>query len=82
MYGKGISNEGCLVDLAVSQDVIEKSGSWFSYNSQRLGQGKENIKAILGSNPELFAEIEAKVKANLISGNSGISTSSDDSIED
>ena len=83
MYGKGISNEGCLVDLAVSQDVIEKSGSWFSYNGQRLGQGKENIKAILGSNPELFAEIEAKVKANLISGNSGLSTSSDsDSMED
>ena len=78
MYGKGISNEGCLVDLAVSQDVIEKSGSWFSYNGQRLGQGKENIKAILASNTELFKEIEAKVKENMINGSASVSTADDD----
>ena len=82
MYGKGISNEGCLVDLAVSQDVIEKSGSWFSYNGQRLGQGKENIKTILTNNPELFKEIEAKVKANLVNGNAPTVSSDDDENDD
>lgn len=82
MYGKGISNEGCLVDLAVSQDVIEKSGSWFSYNGQRLGQGKENIKTILANNPELFKEIEAKVKANLVNGNAPTVSSDDDENDD
>ena len=65
MYGKGISKEGSLIDLAVEQDVIEKSGSWFSYNGEKIGQGKENVKAFLRNNPEIFSEVEAKVKANM-----------------
>ena len=64
MYGKGISKEGCLVDVAVEQGVIEKSGSWFSYNGEKIGQGKENVKTLLSNNKELFAEIENKVKEN------------------
>ena len=64
MYGKGISKEGCLVDVAVEQGIIEKSGSWFSYNGDKIGQGKENVKTLLSNNPELFAEIENKVKQN------------------
>ena len=64
MYGKGISKEGCLIDVAVEQGIIEKSGSWFSYNGDKIGQGKENVKVLLSNNPELFAEIENKVKEN------------------
>ncbi len=63
MYGKGISKSGEIVDLAVQFDIIHKSGAWFSYNDERLGQGRDNIKALLESNQELSDEIEAKVIA-------------------
>ena len=62
MYGKGISKIGCLLDVAIDNDIIEKSGSWFSYGDQKIGQGKENVKAYLEQNEELRAELEAKVK--------------------
>ncbi|MBO7508076.1 MAG: recombinase RecA [Clostridia bacterium] len=62
MYGKGISKIGCLLDVAIDNNIIEKSGSWFSYGEQKIGQGKENVKAFLEQNEELKAEIEAKVK--------------------
>ena len=64
-YGKGISKSGEIVDLAVQFDIIHKSGAWFSYNDERLGQGRDNIKALLESNKELSDEIEAKVIAAL-----------------
>lgn len=62
MYGKGISKIGCLLDVAIENNIVEKSGSWFSYGDQKIGQGKENVKAYLEQNEELRAEIEAKVK--------------------
>lgn len=62
MYGQGISNEGCILDMAVLTDIINKSGSWFSYNGDRIGQGKENAKAFLAQNPEITKEIEKKVR--------------------
>ncbi len=64
MYGQGISKEGELVDLAVSLGIIKKSGSWFSYNDTRIGQGRDNTRQILHDNPELFEEIEKLVRAN------------------
>ena len=64
MYGKGISKEGNLVDLAVSLDIIEKSGSWFSYNEERIGQGRENVKKFLIENPKIMAEVEQKIRDN------------------
>ena len=64
MYGKGISKEGNIVDLAVNLDIIEKSGSWFSYNETRIGQGRENIKKFLIENPEIKKEIEDKIRDN------------------
>ena len=64
MYGKGISKEGNLVDLAVNLDIIEKSGSWFSYKEERIGQGRENVKKFLIENPEVMAEIEQKIRDN------------------
>lgn len=61
IYGKGISRSGCVVDLATQFGIIKKSGSWFAYNDEKIGQGKENTKAYLESNPELFAQIEKQI---------------------
>ena len=63
MYGEGISKEGCIVDLGVAKDIIDKSGSWFSYNGQRIGQGKDNTRAFLKENPAIRDEIEARIRA-------------------
>ena len=65
IFGKGISYEGEVLDMAVNMDIIQKSGSWFSYNGERLGQGRENIKEMLVNNPELIKEIEVKVREKL-----------------
>ena len=62
MYGEGVSREGELVDLGVEAGVIEKSGAWFSYQGEKLGQGKENVKLLLKENPDLANEIEKKVR--------------------
>ena len=66
MYGEGISKNGEIVDLGVSADIIEKSGSWFSYNEQRIGQGRENVKNFLNENSEIAKEIEDKIKGNTV----------------
>jgi recombination protein RecA len=65
MYGEGISREGDLLDLAVNHNVVEKSGAWFSYSGERLGQGRENSKNTLKENRELYERIEHKVKIAL-----------------
>lgn len=62
IYGEGISAEGSLIDLAVEAEVMQKSGSWFSYNDERLGQGRENIRKLLVSNQELYNEIDKKTR--------------------
>ena len=64
VYGEGISKIGNIFDMAVNLDIIEKSGSWFSYNGERIGQGRENIKKYLKDNPEVLAEVEKKVRDN------------------
>jgi len=64
MYGDGISKTGELIDLGVAANVVEKSGAWFSYGGQRIGQGRENAKAFLKENPQIANEIEQKVRAN------------------
>ena len=63
LYGKGISRSGEVLDFAILVDVIQKSGSWFSYNGERIGQGKENVRKLREANPEFLAEIEEKVRA-------------------
>jgi recombination protein RecA len=65
MYGEGISREGDLLDLAVVQRVVEKSGAWFSFKGERLGQGRENAKTALRENPEVLKRIEREVKVKL-----------------
>lgn len=66
IYGKGISYEGEVLDLATNLDIVEKSGSWFSYNGERLGQGRETVKEVLRQNPELAKEIEQKVREKIL----------------
>ena len=63
MYGEGISHEGELIDLAVNANIIEKSGAWFSYNGEKIGQGKENVKLLLKDKKDLCSEIEEKTRA-------------------
>ena len=63
LYGKGISRSGELIDIGVTLDIIKKSGAWFSYNGERLGQGKDNARAAIEADPALFDEIEAKIRA-------------------
>ena len=64
VYGKGISREGNILDMAVNLDIIEKSGSWFSYDGNRIGQGRENVKKYLKENPQILEEVEKKVRDN------------------
>ena len=71
MYGEGVSKEGELVDLATEAAIIEKSGAWYSYNGEKIGQGKENVKALFKQNIVLRDEIETKVREhyNILRGN-------------
>jgi recombination protein RecA len=64
MYGEGISKLGELIDLGVKAGAVEKSGAWFSFDSQRLGQGRENAKGFLKANPEIAHRIEQAVREN------------------
>ena len=64
MYGEGISKEGNVLDMAVNLDIIEKAGSWFSYNGEKIGQGRENVKKYLRENPDILEEVENKVRDN------------------
>ena len=69
MYGEGISKTGELIDLGVAANVVEKSGAWFSYDGERIGQGRENAKQFLKEHPEIAAEIEKTIRtAGLVAG--------------
>jgi recombination protein RecA len=65
MYGEGISREGDLLDLAVEHKIVEKSGAWFAYGGERLGQGRENSKGFLRDNPDVLRVIEERVRKEL-----------------
>jgi len=67
MYGRGISKSGEIVDIGVELNVIQKSGSWFSYNGNKLGQGRDAVKQLIEDNPELMDELEKKIKEKLVS---------------
>jgi recombination protein RecA len=64
MYGEGISKMGELLDLGVQGNIVEKSGAWFSYDGQRIGQGRENSKNFLRENPDVAKELEAQIRKN------------------
>ena len=63
MYGKGVSKVGEILDIAVEFDIIQKSGSWFSYDETKLGQGRDAVKQMINDNPDLMDELETKIKA-------------------
>jgi recombination protein RecA len=65
MYGEGISKEGDLLDLAVDRRIVDKSGTWFAFGGERLGQGRENVKQFLRDNPDVFKAIEDRVRKEL-----------------
>ena len=71
MFGKGISREGDVLDLAAAQNIIVKSGAWYSYKDERIGQGRENAKAYLAENPEVFAEVEQAVRDKCLTKTDG-----------
>ena len=78
LYGKGISRSGELVDAAIELDIIQKSGSWFSYNGERIAQGKDNAKKLIEDNPDLFREIDAAVRARFAEMKDGGASGQDD----
>ena len=65
MYGRGISASGNILDIGVEMKIVEKSGAWFSYKGERIGQGRENAKEYLETNPEIMAEIESRIRAKV-----------------
>jgi recombination protein RecA len=71
LYGEGVSREGDLLDLGVIQELVEKSGSWFSYAGERIGQGRENARAYLIANPEIREQLDAALRKQLGFGASG-----------
>ena len=81
IYGKGISSEGSLLELAIQFDIVHKSGSWFSYNDERLAQGKDAVRSLLEQNKELYNEIEAKVRAAATENSDLLEIGVDDSDE-
>ena len=62
MYGEGVSKEGEIIDIATNLNILEKSGAWYSYNGEKIGQGKENVKLLLKENRDLFNELNEKVR--------------------
>ena len=86
MFGEGISKIGETLDFAVDLDIINKSGSWFSYNGERLGQGRENVKKVFEENEELYNEIYALVRDEIMSKtgkkNNSVEDESNDDIEE
>lgn len=65
IYGKGISHDGEVLDLAVNYDIVEKSGAWYAYKGEKIGQGRENAKIFLKTHPEIMTEVEDAVKAEM-----------------
>ncbi|MEY4360735.1 MAG: recombinase RecA, partial [Actinomycetota bacterium] len=80
MYGKGISREGSLLDLAVDLGIIKKSGAWFTYDGEQLGQGRENAKSFLSENPEIMVDVTEKVRqaAGLVDGGEAAFSAADE----
>jgi recombination protein RecA len=78
LYGHGISHEGELIDLGARENIIAKSGAWYSYEGDRIGQGKDNSREFLMQNPEIAAEIERKIRARLMPPKPGAVAAAED----
>jgi recombination protein RecA len=78
MYGQGVSQTGCILDMALQLGLVKKSGAWFSYNDEKIGQGKENTKIYLEKNPDVIAELESKVREIMSSNDNLLETDLED----
>ena len=79
MYGEGISKEGEIVDIGSELDIVQKSGSWYSYNEERIGQGRENAKLFLKENPSIALEIQQKIREHFgLDGEKIVTETTDD----
>ncbi len=81
LFGEGVSHEGEIITLGVQEGIIDKSGAWYGYNGDRIGQGKDNVRNFLKENPQIAEEIEAKVRAKLLPGAAGAEAAADDAAE-
>ncbi len=81
MYGEGISREGNILDIGADIDIVTKSGAWYSYGDERLGQGRENAKAALRANPELAQEIEQRIREKFQLGQAQARAVTEDALE-
>ena len=81
MYGKGISKEGDILDCAVTAKIIEKAGSWYSFEGERIGQGRENVKNYLDEHPELMAKLEEQIRAKYVAKRDDTLVDDSDSIK-
>jgi recombination protein RecA len=72
LYGEGISREGEMIELGVQQNMVDKSGAWYSYNGDRIGQGKENVRQFLKDNPEMAADLDSRLRAELLPSSSRV----------
>jgi recombination protein RecA len=82
LYGEGISREGEIIELGVQENIIEKSGAWYSYNSDRIGQGKENVRQWLKDNPEISATIESEIRSRLLPTRKQIQDAAEEAAEE
>mgnify|MGYP001822332743 FL=1 len=82
MYGEGISLEGELIDLGVQHGIVDKSGSWYSYKGDKIGQGKENVRNFLKENPAVAAEIEGSIRATVFPAPEELDAAGDSSLEE
>ena len=80
LYGEGISREGEIIELGVQHGLIDKAGSWYSYGDDRIGQGKENVREFLRTNPDIAAEIEHKIRARLLPGTVAVAADDDEAV--
>jgi len=81
LYGEGISRQGEIIELGVKQGIVDKSGAWYSYNGDRIGQGKENVRQFLKENPDIAAEIEARIRAELLPAKGASAEAADEAEE-
>jgi recombination protein RecA len=82
MYGEGTSREGEIIELGVAQNLIDKSGAWYSYKGERIGQGKENVRQFLRDNPKITDELDRELRSRLLVGGGGAKASSEEALEE
>ena len=82
LYGEGTSREGEIIELGVAQNLIDKSGAWYSYKGERIGQGKENVRQFLRDNPKITDELDRELRSRLLVGGSGTKVSSEETLEE